>query len=143
MLNRALVERVGVVPEAAGFHDWWVAMVAHAVGEAVIIEKPTILYRRHGRNQTEISRPKKGLARAIGHPLEARKKIASLIEDAEARVAEFLKVHGGHLTPFQKTTAEALIGLRRSGPLARRVSILRRRLFFSSKIRNAGLIALI
>ncbi len=50
MMNRALVELSRPIPSQVLMHDWWVALVAGATGQITSIDRPTVLYRQHGRN---------------------------------------------------------------------------------------------
>lgn len=52
--NRSLLEISGLsagrFPDAAMMHDWWLALVAVCFGKLTYIDKPTLLYRQHGKN---------------------------------------------------------------------------------------------
>ncbi len=50
LLNSALVDLSGPVPDAAKVHDWWAALVATAFGTLGYVDRPTVLYRQHGEN---------------------------------------------------------------------------------------------
>jgi hypothetical protein len=50
MVNRALYRRARPVPAAAPMHDFWLVLVAAALGHVHYIDRPTILYRQHGGN---------------------------------------------------------------------------------------------
>ena len=52
MLNRALAELGSRTPsdEPMLMHDWWLAILASAVGTVGFLSEPTIDYRQHGRN---------------------------------------------------------------------------------------------
>jgi len=50
MVNRALARRCHHVPEAAIMHDWWMALIATALGRAVVLTEPLIIYRQHSSN---------------------------------------------------------------------------------------------
>ncbi len=50
MLNAPLLERIGLIPESALMHDWWIALVASSTGKIVVLPQPTIRYRQHGSN---------------------------------------------------------------------------------------------
>ena len=52
MMNRDLFERVTPIPQEAANHDWWITLVAAAVGRIVAIPEPTVTYRRHDSNTT-------------------------------------------------------------------------------------------
>jgi len=51
MINRRLRETAGEIPDDAVMHDWWLALIAAALGEIAVLYEPTILYRQHGKNQ--------------------------------------------------------------------------------------------
>ena len=51
MINRALKEKCGKIPEQCIMHDWWLALVAAIFGKVVCLNKSTMLYRQHGDNQ--------------------------------------------------------------------------------------------
>jgi len=50
MLNKQLADIVNPIPVQAENHDYWVALVASALGKIHYINKPTILYRQHNNN---------------------------------------------------------------------------------------------
>jgi glycosyltransferase involved in cell wall biosynthesis len=51
VLNRTLAQLVAEAGvEGVYYHDWWVALVASALGEVVFDERPSIDYRRTGEN---------------------------------------------------------------------------------------------
>jgi len=50
MMNRALVDACGPIPHGAIMHDWWVALVASALGKVVVLPETTIYYRQHASN---------------------------------------------------------------------------------------------
>jgi glycosyltransferase involved in cell wall biosynthesis len=50
IINRALANKVGSIPEQAENHDYWIALVAAAFGKLLYLPERTILYRQHSRN---------------------------------------------------------------------------------------------
>jgi len=50
LMNRPLVEVALPIPAGAMMHDWWLALVAAAVGKIVYIDRPMVLYRQHASN---------------------------------------------------------------------------------------------
>jgi rhamnosyltransferase len=50
MLNKQLAAIAGVIPLQAENHDYWIALVASALGEIAYLNKRTILYRQHNSN---------------------------------------------------------------------------------------------
>ncbi len=59
MLNRALADRVGVIPEGARMHDAWIALVAALFGRIHWLDAPTLSYRQHSRNEIGVRRLRK------------------------------------------------------------------------------------
>lgn len=51
MINRALKEKCGVIPDGCIMHDWWLALVSVLFGKLVCVSEPTMLYRQHSDNQ--------------------------------------------------------------------------------------------
>lgn len=50
LLNRRLREQALPVPKQAMMHDWWIALVASALGKVRYLPEVTVHYRQHGRN---------------------------------------------------------------------------------------------
>lgn len=50
LINEALADLVGEIPEESLMHDWWIALVASAFGKIIVLDRATILYRQHGKN---------------------------------------------------------------------------------------------
>ncbi len=51
MINRALKQRCGKIPDDCIMHDWWLALVAVIFGKLVCLNEGTMLYRQHDNNQ--------------------------------------------------------------------------------------------
>ena len=143
MLNRPMVEAAGEVPRAAVYHDWWFALVASALGAIVALPEAHIQWRRHGANDSEMSDARAALGKAVRSPRAMRERLHALLEDSQPRVAVFLDRYRDRLRPDQIAAAEGFLTLTRQGFLGRRWRILRRRLFFVSPLRTAGMLALI
>lgn len=48
--NRKILEASLPFPENIPMHDWWIGMIAEAIGEVLFLEDKLILFRRHGLN---------------------------------------------------------------------------------------------
>ena len=51
MGNAALLRLAVPIPAEAMMHDWWLALVAAAVGHVDVLDRATVLYRQHEANQ--------------------------------------------------------------------------------------------
>lgn len=70
MINRALKQKCGMIPDGCIMHDWWLALVAEIFGKMVCLEETTMLYRQHSNNQV-------GAKAAYGFSF-IRRKLATL-----------------------------------------------------------------
>ncbi len=80
-------------------HDWWLAILAAAVGKIAFLDKPTIDYRQHGNNSVgakNIYSPSYLLSRLKG------KSMREALKNAAKQSGAFLKVFGGLLGANQK-----------------------------------------
>ena len=51
MFNKALLEKLFILPSTVAMHDWWIALIAAAFGKIVFLNESTILYRQHSNNE--------------------------------------------------------------------------------------------
>ena len=51
-MNRALLQVATPVPIEAIMHDWWCALCVAVTGKMGFVQKATVLYRQHGKNDT-------------------------------------------------------------------------------------------
>jgi len=51
MYNRALAELLTEIPSYIAMHDWWLTINASAFGKVVAIDRQTVLYRQHSKNE--------------------------------------------------------------------------------------------
>lgn len=99
MINRALKEKCGMIPDDCIMHDWWLALVATAFGRVNHIWESTIYYRQHSGNQVG-AKASYGLAfikRKLATLGEVRKNYNATYTQANA----FLKQYGDLLKKQQ------------------------------------------
>lgn len=72
--NRALLERATPQPQGVVHHDWWLALVAAAMGRIVVVDRPLVQYRQHGTNAVGAAPPWSRVRRAIASPAGALEK---------------------------------------------------------------------
>ena len=141
MLNRPLVEIVGCIPVATIHHDWWIAMVAAALGDIVSLSDSRILWRRHEHNESEVSGIRNVSMRLGFNAKGARQRLLQLFSESRPRVQLFLERYRDKLQAFDVATAEAFLRLPQRTLVGRRLDIFRYGLFFGANVRNIGLLA--
>lgn len=104
MINRALKERCGKIPNDCIMHDWWLALVAILFGKIVCVGEPTMLYRQHSDNQV-------GAKAAYGFAF-VKRKLATLSQVRKnynatyAQARALLENYGEDLSEEQKNMLE-------------------------------------
>ncbi len=124
LLNRPLVRQVIPIPPEAVFQDWWIALVASAVGRIVVLRTPTVLYRRHSRNATGGRRQRGRRLAPLG--AWARRSEVRRWADATARqAAALLERHGPNLTPPQRAWLRSHASLAEQRGFARKLKVMK------------------
>lgn len=127
MVNGALLARCRNIPDAAVMHDWWMALVATALGRVVVLPEALILYRQHGANAVG-SRTKsypRNWAEFRSHLDWARSTSARSIAQATA----FAEQHAGELPAEVARLLQAVGALGNQGPVARLGTLVGSRVF--------------
>lgn len=145
-VNRALLRAALPMPACAGYQDWWMVLVAVALGRLVVLPEVTIRYLRHGANATKdpysasLGRMIVKLATA---PSTARKRLDYLIGQAARQADGFVAAYGDRLSASDAEALRALARLPGLDPLQRRLAVVRHGLWFNSTIKNVGLLAFV
>ncbi len=127
LLNSALVDRSGPVPDAAKVHDWWVALVAVALGRLGYISRPTVLYRQHGENLIG-AQPLTffsvfvGAYRLVSNYNVKSEKIRKVVDSLSAQGAALRERITGTMDEGSEGTLRRFLELPRAG-LAKRIAI--------------------
>lgn len=141
MLNRALVRKAVPIPPAARMHDWWVALVAAALGRVEPLREPTVIYRQHASNTLGAKRW--GAGHVIRRALDffAADGLARSLRSTQRQAEAFLDRFGPELPPRQREAVRAYARIDQSGALRRRLVLLRHGIHKSGWLRDLGLFA--
>lgn len=104
MINRALKEKCGNIPENCIMHDWWLALVAVLFGKLVCVEEPTMLYRQHESNQVG-AKASYGIA-FVKRKLATLDKVRENYNATYAQAKSLLDCYDGVLDEQQKEVIE-------------------------------------
>lgn len=133
MINRALAERVKSIPQEAIMHDWWIAMVASALGKIAYIDEPLMLYRQHGKNDTGAK--KYGVQYFI-RKFFTKPSFKKYIEQSKA----FLDLYGYELDEYHKSMLEEFSIFDRLNKLQKLKILFKYKIWKNGFMRNIGLI---
>ena len=125
MINRSLA-RLACRPVEEGdmlMHDWWLALIAAAMGRAVFLDRATIDYRQHGGNVVGAKDP-----RSAGYVLQKLKggTVRRSLSDTARQAGAFLACYEQELTPDQRALLADYAAAPQRGKLAR-LALYRRR----------------
>lgn len=95
MINRALKQVCGRIPEECVMHDWWLALTAQLFGKTVCLNAPTLLYRQHGGNQVG-AKASYGMA-LIKRKLQTLDEVKKNYNATYNQAAALLKCYGEYL----------------------------------------------
>ncbi len=139
MINRALKDKIRVLPEHARVHDWWVALIASAFGKIMFVEDQTMLYRQHSSNAIG----NRNYVTYVTDAVTSLKKQKEKLLLTEKQAEEFFKIYRKELTKEQKKLVYQFAKLSQYSFLKRKTLILRRRYLKSGFVRNFGVLLLV
>lgn len=139
MLNKALKDKITVLPEQARVHDWWIALIASAFGRIVFVNQQTMLYRQHGSNVIGNRSFFKYVTEAAGSLKKQKEKLLLTEKQAE----EFLEIYGNELTKEQRRLVAEFAHLEQASFFKRKRLILKNKYLKSGFIRNIGVLLIV
>ena len=129
MYNRALAELIDETPDIFVMHDWWIAMLAAALGRTGFVEKPTMLYRQHGNNSVGAKNAKS--AGFLVNKFKNRAAVRHNYTESFSQAACFLKQYGPRLTEGQRMLLSDYASLANVGKL-KKIRILVKNKFYKN-----------
>ena len=54
-IRREILKKILPIPQKVWIHDQWIGLLAEQLGKVAFLEKPLLLYRRHGENVTDLT----------------------------------------------------------------------------------------
>ncbi len=136
MLNSELRKLVLPVPEGAILHDWWIALVASAFGKIGYVDRPTLLYRQHGKNEAGAVSYSLGYfssrVRNLGASIDLARRI---VEQGKA----FHLIYGDRISKADREIVYNFSTLFQQWRIKRLFTLLRFRLRTYGFLRNLGI----
>ncbi len=147
LVNQPLLQLAMPIPKRAIMHDWWIGLVASVFGRIDFIDKPTILYRQHGKNDVGAKNWKK-----LSTYWEYIKKFLSFSGRGDLRyrvmrtihqASSFMQHYGPWLNSEKQRLIQNYVALGTSSILKRRYLFLRYRYFKNGFSKNIGMFFLL
>ena len=137
MINHALAAlaaRAGDLPQMM-MHDWWMALIASALGKTAFLPEATIDYRQHGKNQ--VGAKNAGSLAYLKSRLNGQ-YAKDMRDGTVVQTAAFLKLYGAELNEEQRKLCRAMTGLASHGKLWRLRAMTRYHLWKNTLPRRIG-----
>jgi len=136
MINKALKNLAGPIPNEAIMHDWWIALVAAAFGKIGHVGEQTILYRQHGNNDTGAKKWSiKYIAKTFLRPKYIRERLLLKQKQAQAFLTRYKLI----LSQNQIQKLKILANYNRYGFVEKRYRFIQGRLSDDNLVRNIGM----
>lgn len=135
MINGALL-RAYQEPMDCVMHDWWLALVAAAIGRVSYIEEPLTLYRQHATNAMGAKKPLSW--DLLSTYLDQRKVYQRNYQFMFAQARSLLQIYGKRMPEKKKEIVEEFVRLEGLGRIEKIQSILHHRFFKSKPILTIG-----
>lgn len=135
MMNQALADQLEQIPEHARYHDWWIALLASAMGHTSYLAEAVMDYRQHGSNVVGSEDFAGYVKKRFKTLKEQKNSLAANYEQAE----EFGRFYEDRLPVKHKRQLEQFLRLRYMNPVKRRITAVKGGYLKSGIVRNAGL----
>lgn len=126
-MNRALVNKLQVIPVQARMHDMWIGLVAILEGVISFLDVPLVEYRLHGRNV--IGAPGAGIMARIPSICRWRSQVREMLSANIAQAKALDTVYEGKMSAEDAAILADFTALEKAGWLKKRHLIWKRRFF--------------
>lgn len=136
LFNRPLKNLLTEIPDSLRMHDWWIALIAAALGHIIYLDEPLLLYRQHTANVIGGSTKGAYIKNRLTN-LTAQRKV---LYDTCAQAQSFLECYRDLLTKKQQHLIHVFATIPNVNWFARRYRVLRYHFLKSGIVRNLGVL---
>ncbi|AOV17568.1 hypothetical protein BJI67_11300 [Acidihalobacter aeolianus] len=126
LANRALLKAALPIPNEAVMHDWWLLLVASALGEVLCIPKQLVDYRQHTMNTLGADAWNiRGVVKKFGHgPFALRRRIRAGWNEALLQMEVLNRRLADQIPTEKRNILESILNLSRQGGFQKRLSAI-------------------
>jgi hypothetical protein len=140
LLNRALINRMAIMPATAQMHDHWAALLASSLGAMAAVPQPTVLYRQHASNVVGAVTAQRSLSdkivRFVSQEGVAARRKQYLADRTQAR--SLLELHGKEMSNEQRDIIKGFLAIENLTPIQRLQTTSRLHLWRPDKQRRVA-----
>ncbi len=141
MINKRLKDLALPIPQEAIMHDWWLALVASALGRVDYVPRPTILYRQHSTNT--LGAKKSSLFINVLNALSFRENtpdVKGYLRRLQGQAAALAGRYEHTLRERDYRAISTFAALGSYNPFVRRYLIFKHRFFMAGMFQNISLL---
>lgn len=143
LINRPLLEHALPISKIAIMHDWWIGLVACTFGYIAVLNKATMLYRQHGKNEIGAKNwsnwqgYSEAIKKGMTHSgrIELKNRLNKTLNQAEV----FADLYGNQLEIKQKKILKDFVALKTSGLIQKRYLFFKNKFFKNTWAHNLGM----
>lgn len=147
LLNKSLLELAGPIPREAIMHDWWIGLVASALGRIDFLTKPTLLYRQHGKNSIGAKNWKSKATYwkfvKKGFHFKGRQELRLCLLKTIHQASQFWHRYGTYLNLEKQQIVFSYSALASTTAIKKRYLFFRHGFFKNTLVKNIGLFFLL
>lgn len=133
MVNRSLLDYIEAVPTHAIMHDWWMALIASALGKIIFVGTPTVLYRQHNNN--DVGAKQVNSANYILKRLSNINNVKKSIKDTYLQAGDILNYLGNYLDENNYTIVKLYSQATKLNKFKKILMLIKYKLLKNSKVR--------
>lgn len=139
IFNKPLTQLITPIPNSATLHDWWLGLVASALGKVYYLNQQTVLYRQHGNNVLGAKTWNLGyIAKMIKNSIFTD-EIKKVIHKSQRQAKALAEIHRENLSKNQFLLLNNYSQIDSKGHLHKILFITRNRIFKRGLLKNIGL----
>lgn len=139
IFNRALTQLITPIPVSATLHDWWLGLVASALGKVYYMNQQTVLYRQHGNNVLGAKTWNLSyIAKMIKNSIFTD-EIKKVIHKSQRQAKALAEIHRENLSKNQFLLLNDYSQIDNKGYLHKVLFITQNRIFKRGLLKNIGL----
>lgn len=139
MFNRALQQKLTVLPENIRWHDWWIGLIASSMGVLSYLSEPTMYYRQHEKNVIG----NMGFGSYVGNRVSSLGRQRESIRENCRQAAAFYQVYEKKLPKEARKELYLFANLCKINFVRRRYVAFHHGFLKSGALRNAGVFFLL
>lgn len=139
IFNKTLTKLITPIPPNATLHDWWLGLVASALGKVYYMEQQTVLYRQHGNNVLGAKTWNLSyIAKMIKNSIFTD-EIKKVIQKSQKQAQALAEIHQKYLSKNQFLLLTKYSQINEKAYLHKVLFITQNRIFKRGLLKNIGL----